>query len=454
MPTYVSNMIKRYNEQNPARFHMPGHKATGCANAAMDITEIAFTDDLYHPQSVLLNAQAQLAQACGAAASFFLVGGSTAGIQAMLLASGAKKVIVSRDAHRAAVNACGLFGIDPVWAAGRWNAEENIAESPEEVLLRKMEEYPEVPVLVTAPDYYGRQLAVERIKEQARGALILADAAHGAHLYASPRFPAPAARWADYAVESPHKTLNALTQAAWIHAGSLPLAEKLAPWLPMVQTSSPSFLLMASLDTAREELENGRVAWERLWERCQVFAHRVAAMGFRVWTDHDVKRMGYRAQDATRLVVDVRAAGISGFGAVEALSNQGVETEMADGYRVVGIATPWNREEDFLRFEAGLRSLAEASAGKEYRAVYGALPVWHQVMPVPAAVRAPRRRVLLQKAVDKVAAVSFGAYPPGIPLAMPGEAISHEIIEHMAHVESLGGHFFGVENGMVWVVDE
>jgi arginine/lysine/ornithine decarboxylase len=437
-------MLREYCRRGDDRWHMPGHKGRGeDFPRAWDITEVEGSDNLHAPQGAIDQAQRLLARDTGAAHSHFLVGGSTAGLHAMLaLLPPGEGLILSRWVHKAVVNAAMLYQINTHWVQPAWDEGLELPVDREEDLLKAMEAYPDAgAVLVTTPDYYGRCLPLEKISRAARkrGMLVLADSAHGAHLPFCSALPPSPAGWADLWVASAHKTLSALTQSAWLHASAKVEEGRLLRALSWVQSTSPSYELMVSLDQAREEAE--KADWMGLIGRCDQFRQRINRAAGMKMMDND---------DPTRLVVDVSGRGHSGLSAARWLKERGIELEMADSRRIVAIATPWDGAEKFDRLAWALERLPEGERG-----------IFLPPMPVPgervldmACARRTRRGVPLTEAAGRVAADTAGAYPPGIALWHPGERITPAQVEYLLDARRMGCTLFGCAEDKIEVSDE
>ena len=440
----MEEMLRGYCRQGDDRWHMPGHKGTGEAlPRAWDITEVTGSDNLHAPQGVIDQAQRLLAERAGAAHSHFLVGGSTAGLHAMLaiLAPG-DGLIVSRWVHKAVVNAAMLYQIDTHWVAPSWDEDVQLPVEREERLLEAIEAHPDAKaVLITTPDYFGRCLPLSRISRAARerGMLVLVDSAHGAHLPFCAQLPPSPAAWADLWVASAHKTLSALTQSAWIHASVRIEERRLLRALSWVQSTSPSYGLMVSLDRAREEAE--KADWPGPLGRCGAVARRANQSPGLKMMEND---------DSTRLVVDVSSRGHSGLSAAAWLKKQHIELEMADGRRIVAIATPWDEAEKFDRLAAALEALPTR---QDDMTLAPMPPSGERVLDLSCARRG-RKGIKLEDGAGRVAADTAGAYPPGIALWHPGERITDGQVAYLLAAGRMGCELFGCQNGEIEVSDE
>ncbi len=408
--------------QGFARFHMPGHKGR---LDPLDMTEIARTDDLYAPQAGIAEAERMAAISCGAAHTLMLTGGATAGILAMILerVPPGGKLLLARNAHHAALSACVWGGVDAVFTD---DLPAAIRENPDARA-----------VLVTRPDYYGACMNLAPVVQaaHARGMRVLVDEAHGAHF---PWWEAPQSAGrlgADAWVQSAHKTLPALTGAAFLHLSGSVDAARARRFLRMVQTSSPPFLILRSLDNARAWMDaHGARALEDLLGLLAEFRARLG--GLSGYTDAS-------ADDPTRLVIDTRGRGLSGLDAQARLAERGVDVEMADDARVVCICTVCDRAEDFDRLYNALSAIPQGEPLPPVPPL-GTTPPGPRALSVRDAALAPQEAVPLADAVGRVASVPAGMYPPGVPLVLPGETITETCVNRLLSLP--GDRRFGVEN--------
>jgi arginine decarboxylase len=340
------------------------------------------------------------------------------------------------------------------------------------------------------PNYYGLagDLAEQIELAHQHGLLVLTDEAHGSHFCASPRFPASAlAARTDFTVMGAHKTLGAFTQAAWLHcreAGEA--ASRVDQALRLVQTTSPSYLLMASLDVARHQLQRSGDRWEETAGLGLRLRREISGLaGLAAPAEQLLEVPGVTAYDPARLVVNVSGLGITGFTAGEWLSRERrLLVEMADLNNLVFILGPGDEGTAAAALVGGLRELAAAcdcsggkiegakrSAGrspdgeeKECGTRMGAelslimpdiydLPIPRQVLTPRQAFLAPHCQAPLDAAVGKVAAETITPYPPGVPLICPGEAIDKPALDCLKAWCQAGGTWPGQARGAIYVVD-
>lgn len=458
----LAQALGDYGGRDVARFHMPGHKGRGMGGfwrpelPRWDVTELAGTDDLHAPHGVILAAQQRWAKAAGARHTFFLVNGASAGVAAMLLALGeGERVLLGRDCHSSALSGAALAGLDvdfvPIPHHAGTRRTGVMAAPALEAALRKR---PARGVLVTSPNYFGMCADLPQLAQVAHrhGALLLVDAAHGAHFHFSDCLPASPEGHGDMWVESAHKTLNALGQAALLHLGpGAPAPETVQRLLALVQTSSPSYLLMASLDWARYTAARDD-AWTRQAERAREWGRRIAQLwGMELYSWDAIGTAGVADMDPTRLCVDVEGRGVSGYEAAGLLEQQGVVVEMADSRSIVCITTPADKKEWYQRLYEGLKGLP-CRKGAQPQAVTP--PAWERAMPLRQALFAPLEAVPLEECAGRIAAAVAGAYPPGNVAIAPGERISAQAVEYLLELLARGAVVRGVRQGRMDCVKE
>ena len=482
-------------------FHMPGHSdAKGFpawfASAALhlDTTELPETDDLNHPTGPAKQAMDLAAHAFGAGWTRFVTCGATCGILAMVAAvcPRGSTVLLQRTCHRSVLSAVALLGLHPVFlpvyvpmallpfAAAPLQPAFPTAPfppaAPDEV-ARALDRDPSIrAVLLTSPDYYGTASDLTPIARtvHAHNALLLVDEAHGAHFAFAPGLlpPSAMASGADIAVQSAHKTLPALTQAALLHVSSSALVAgrvdttRIEEALRTFQTSSPSFLIAASLDYARHEMQrHGRQRIEsRLRAISDTFGGEPSRAGpFRVVGAvpgvplRDLP--GAPMRDPLRIVLDVTDAGLTGFEAARRLSRLGISAEMADPARIVLIPSLFGQDDDADLAALGRALHAAAVAGPASDAPWPLPPDEYGTrLSTPAEVvmppgvlfdGLPRESVLLAEAAGRIVLDPLIPYPPGIPLVWPGERLDIRSVRLLVALVAAGGSVSGLSAGTV-----
>ncbi|MCH5278734.1 MAG: aminotransferase class V-fold PLP-dependent enzyme [Christensenellaceae bacterium] len=463
--------LKGYADSGPARFHMPGHKGFMSYEpfghlAPLDVTELTDTDDLHSPKGVLLGLEKRYASLYGAKASLLLINGSTAGNIAMLMSLGCgKRILLARNCHRSALSGIALAGHDVI---SIFPSETSGAITPEQVdaVLNKS---PADAVFITSPTYCGVCCDVKGIAAATHrhGALLFVDSAHGAHFPFSELLP-PAPVDADAWVVSCHKTLNAFTQTAVLHIGqSNPiLADEMRRMLSLVQSSSPSYPLMLSLENAIDNIGD----WNAHCKRIQLLRNRISAMdGIHLFETGDNSR-----QDITRLVFG--ADGITGYELGAFLEGNGIFPEMCDMDNAVLITSPNDPEIWYARLIDALGKLPRSSSCQSVSCVYlsqsyarttesairptGFLAVKNptnagkSALSVREAMLGKTELLPLDTAEGRISAQAVGIYPPGVATLFPGEVIEQSAIDILKLNISLGAKLFGTVDGMVSVVKQ
>lgn len=417
--------------------HMPGHKGHApfgpCDLYALDTTEIPVTDDLYCPESGIAEAQRLYAEAAGAGATLFLHNGSTVGIHVMLQlwAREGDTVLLPRNAHLSAANACAIGGLRAVWIPVTQEAD-GFCHVREEAVLDALQEHPEAKaLLLTRPDYYGAAMPIRRIvaRAHAMGIRVVVDEAHGAHYPWLDTIPSAGAEGADAWVQSVHKTLPGLTASAVLHLRDQAERHQALRLLRREQTSSPSFILLRSIDDSRAYMDSCGC------ERLRLLAEKVAALRERLpqygYADaYALWRHTGMSFDPTRLVIEAPQGGRA---LAQALADQGIDAELADHRRVVLILSVMTEDDDLNAIEKALASIPAVPARIPALPALPALP--EKSLEIRAAAYAPCEPVPFAEATGRVAAQSAGLYPPGVPLVVPGERIPTHVIRLLEAAE-------------------
>jgi len=464
----VENLLDYINEQT-VRFHMPGHKGgKGFSSefldniAGMDITEIPGSDNLHHPTGAIAEAQKLAAEAFRADHSYFLVNGSTCGIYAMIMSAcpPGSKLIVPRNCHKSVWNALILGDIRPIYLQPGYDSSRQLITqiSPEEV-EKALDKHPDaVGLILVHPNYYGMCSHIEEIARilHDMGKVLLVDEAHGAHFSFHPDLPISAGEaGADLWVQSAHKTLPAFTQSAYLHGreGRIDFS-RVEEMLRIVQSTSPSYMLMASLDWARNIMaSHGKELLTRLIDIIGETRNKLRDMGIQpldqiAWKEVD-------ALDPTRLVLDLRNIGITGYKGEELLRNEGIQVEMSDWFHVVLICTVADGRDEMNKLVEACKKVIKQTISLQIPSI--SLSISREI---PKQILSPREafysiieKIPLEESVGRICADTIGVYPPGIPRFCPGELIDREGLEELICARKSGGTLFGVTGqGMINVV--
>ena len=430
---------------NRGSFHMPGHKGKMPFDPvdmyALDTTELPLTDDLYAPERGIAEAQRLYAEAAGAARTLLVTNGSTSGIHVMtqLYCREGDTILLPRNAHLSAVNGCVMGGVKVRWLPLSMTAD-GLCYLKESDVIAAMDAHPEAKaVFLARPDYYGCMLPLERIVEaaHARGVRVVVDEAHGAHFPWMAGVKSAGACGADAWVQSVHKTLPGLTGSAVLHLKDECDHARALRLLRREQTSSPSFIALMSIDDARAYMErHGRERLSAVADAVADVRRALPSLGYQdahdLWCDAGLEF------DPTRLVIDAPQGGPA---LAESFRVHGVDVEMYDHRRVVFIVTAMDEPDDVRKLLSILEEIPPVQADIPALPMLTAIP--ERAMEVRAAAMAECENVPLTQCEGRIAAVSAGLYPPGVPLICPGEIVSAEVIDRLTKAKNQ--ERFGVE---------
>ena len=471
--------MKAYAASGALAFHTPGHKQGLGAHPLLralvteeglraEVSLAEELDDLHCPAGSIKEAQDKAARLWGADEAIFSVNGTTGAIHAMMMASLAPgdEVIVPRNMHRSVVGGLILTGARPVYVTPETDEALGIAHGiTAEAVRQALAEHPSArAVLAIHPTYYGVAGELREIAKAAheRGIPLLVDEAHGAHLKFSDELPPDALSCgADLVAQSTHKLLGAMTQASMLFrkGGRVP-AERVRRAASLLATTSPNYLLMASLDIARLQMEEegearvGRAV--RLAEELRSAVNNLP--GLWCFGKERMGRPGAAALDVTKLTVNVSKLGLSGEAAMRFLRAEKIQAELADAWNVLFIVSMADTERETERLLEALRSLSRACEGKAVSSVLSAEkpPSLPLAMPPREAFFAARENVPLDCAVGRIAAEEATFYPPGIPAVAPGEQITEDVVGYFREMRRMGFKVTGAQDpslSTLWVVN-
>jgi len=462
--------LKRHAQEQIISFHMPGHKGgkgidqelgewLGEGTLAIDLTEIPGTDDLHRPESIIKEAQELAAKAFGAEHSFFLVNGTSCGIQAMLMAvcNPGEKIIVPRNVHRSILGGIILTGAWPVYLAPEIDEEWGIALG---VTPQKIEEalitYPEAKgVLLVSPTYYGVTPDLKAIAEIVHhyDKPLLLDEAHGPHLKFHSALPLSSLEaGADLCAQGVHKIIGGMTQASLLHLqGTRIDLSRVKNALRIIQTTSPSYVLMASLDGARRQMAlQGKELLEKTVRLAQVAREKINSLaGFSCLGAEVIGKPGAAALDPTKLTVNCQRTGLTGW-QVEALLREKyqIQPELSAWNHLLFICTVGDGEAELARLVRALEEISWQSLGQLPLA--SALNYWgiipEQIISPREAFFAPKERISLEKALGRISGEIIAPYPPGIPVLAPGEKINLKVLDYLLDIKNKGLKVQGPED--------
>ena len=430
MPLY--DRLTEHIKLGRSSFHTPGHKGNFFTPELikLDLTELPDTDALFEASGVILRCERAAARLFGAERSLISAGGCTLAIQAMLRIASLRggRLLLARNSHRSAVNAAALLGIEPVWIMPEGGKSYTGRITPEAV-EQAFDEHPDITACyITSPSYYGELCDVKGIAGvcHSHGALLLVDNAHGSHLAFMKENVHPLALGADMTACSLHKTLPVLTGGALLNISSGTLAECAKSAMSLFGSTSPSYMIMASIDKCISYMfSEGAAAYRKCEDDVGELKKLAAGLGIPQPEGHC---------DPLRLTLNTASRGISGERAqLDFFEKMNIDCEFCDGENAVMIFTPFNTERDILRVreaisELGkLREISEINGRNE---VPPELP--EKVLSLREAVLSIPEMISVADAAGRIAADTVCPCPPGVPLIMPGELIDEKIREALA----------------------
>lgn len=455
-PLYEAMKEHRANRVVP--FDVPGHKGgrgnkkltdfLGEACLKNDVNSMKPLDNLCHPVSVIKEAQAVAADAFGAENSIFIVNGATGAVQAMVMSvcKSGDKIILPRNVHRSAINALVVCGAVPVYVDPGVNNDLGIplgmtVSAVERAILANPDAK---AVLVNNPTYYGICSDLKSITELAHshGMKVLCDEAHGTHFYFGEGLPPSGMSCgADMAAVSVHKTGGSLTQSALLLLGKGVDPDYVRQIINLTQTTSASYLLMASLDLARQNLAlNGKEFYAKTVEFADYARKEINAIGGYYAFGKELCDGGaFFAFDSTKLSVHTRAMGLAGIEVYDILRDEyGIQIEFGDIGNILAIITGGDRA---LEIERLLGALSEI------KRLYGKSPVGlydHEYinpiveMSPQQAFYAEQETLPTEQTAGRICSEFVMCYPPGIPILAPGERITDDILRYIAFAKEKG----------------
>jgi arginine/lysine/ornithine decarboxylase len=475
-----------HHTRKASSFHVPGHKSGAQLDDEagiffksimnIDYTEITGLDDLHGPDGVIEDAQ-QLAAACfGAEHTYFLVNGSTVGNLAMIAAvcSTGDTLLVQRNVHKSVIHGLMLAGADAVFLSPMCDPVTGlVAGISIDDVEEALERYPYAKgLLLTNPNYYGIGINLKPIADivHRQGKVLLVDEAHGAHYGFHPELPESAlTAGADMVVQSTHKMLTALTMGAMLHVQG----DRVDRWmtgrmLSMLQSSSPSYPIMASLDLARKQLhEQGVEMMERGLKAVRRFIDGMETCGPFQAISVLKPNQAVHTKDPFKVLIRDGSCRLNGFAIREKLERAGCYCEMADSEFVLLVFSACSTLDDSERLLAVFAGFCTELAGNKQELderlpnIYTVTPVSPISQPVSFRLRMEqgknRIRIPLSDAVHYKAAETVMPYPPGIPVLYTGETITKEMVDYLLKLARMGARFQGLvkeESLMITVIDE
>ncbi len=436
---------------NPQLTEFLGEKCTG-----IDVNSMKTLDNLCHPISVIRDAEEIAADAFGAAAAFFMVGGTTSSVQAMILSSCKQgdKIILPRNVHRSVINALILCGAIPVYVNPQVNSTLGISLGMSLAdAISAMDQNPDAKaILVNNPTYYGVCSNLSAITSHAHslGMLVLADEAHGTHFYFGDNLPLSAmSAGADMASVSMHKSGGSLTQSSFLLIGPNVNSGYVRQVINLTQTTSASYLLLSSLDISRRNLAlNGKEIFKNVASMAEYAREEINSIGdYYAFSRELINSDSFFDFDITKLSVNTLNIGLAGIEVYDTLRDEyDIQVEFGDIGNFLAYISVGDRQRDIERLVSALSEIR-----RRYKKGKAGLMVNEYINPVVVlppqdAFYAEKESIPLESSAGRICTEFVMCYPPGIPILAPGERITTDIIDYVKYSKEKGCSLTGSED--------
>ena len=469
---HLFDLLWKNGESGIYPYHMPGHKRNACGSLPKemylrDITEIDGFDNLHQPESILLDLQKEAAALYGAEESFYLVNGSTGGILSAVSAalSQGGHLLMARNCHKSAYHAAYLRTLTISYLYPQVLKEYDIFDAvSREQVQRALEREPDIgAVLIVSPTYEGRISPIREIAElvHAKGIPLIVDEAHGAHFGFHEYFPVSAVSLgADIVIQSFHKTLPAMTQTAVLHLCSDRVSEKLIRrFLGIYETSSPSYILMASIDACIDTMAaEGYEMFREFTKMLEQARKRLSQCRYICLADPEKDVNGVFDYDRSKLIFSTVNSTLTGAQLYDILLERyHIQMEMETETYSLALAAVGDREEGFERLCQAIEEIDREEEQKvkklnltgmeerkmDAKSMYCVL---NQVISISEAMETESESCILEECIGRISAEFAYLYPPGIPLLTPGEQITGQFIRNIKIYTEEGLYLQGLED--------
>ncbi len=462
----IYEALERFHRSRVVPFDVPGHKRgqgnpelkalLGEACVSNDVNSMKPLDNLCHPVSVIRDAEELAAEAFGAAHAFFMVGGTTSAVQAMILSvvKRGDKIILPRNVHRSVINAMILCGAVPVYVNPDMDTRLGIPLGMKISQLEEaMNQHPDAKaVLVNNPTYYGICSDIRYIVKiaHARGMKVLADEAHGTHFYFHELLPVSAMEaGADLAAVSMHKSGGSLTQSSFLLAGPGVNPGYVRQIINLTQTTSGSYLLLTSLDISRRNLAiRGREEFQNVMRLAQYAREEINAIGgYYAYSKELVNNDSVYDFDVTKLSVYTLDIGLAGIEVYDLLRDEyDIQIEFGDLGNILAYVSIGDRIKNIERLVSAL-----AEIRRRFKRDRTGLLTQEYLPPVVAvspqdAFYAEKESLPIMETEGRICSEFVMCYPPGIPILAPGERITRDILEYIRYAKEKGCPMSGPED--------
>ena len=454
----ICEALESLKRRRVVPFDVPGHKRgrgnpelvelLGQQCVGLDVNSMKPLDNLAHPVSVIRQAEELTAQAFGAAHAFLMVNGTTSSVQTMILSvcKAGDKILLPRNVHKSVINALVLCGAIPVYVEAKVNPKIGIALGVEvDEVERVMDRNPDaVAIIINNPTYYGVCSNLRKIVEMAhkRGMKVLADEAHGTHLYFGDNLPVSGmAAGADMAAVSMHKSGGSLTQSSILLCGKSMDAEYVRQIINLTQTTSASYLLLSSLDISRRNLAlRGRESFAKVSHMAEYARNEINDIGgYYAFGKELIDGDSVYDYDVTKLSVYTQGIGLTGIEVYDLLRDEyDIQIEFGDIGNILAYISIGDRIQDIERLVGALEDIKRLYEQDGNDLYCGDFIQPENVMTPQEAFYANKKQLPLKESNGMVCGELVMCYPPGIPILTPGERITYEIIEYIIYAKEKG----------------
>lgn len=462
----IYEALEKFRKKRVVPFDVPGHKRgrgnpelvelLGEKCVGLDVNSMKPLDNLCHPVSVIREAEELAADAFMAEHAFLMIGGTTSAVQSMILSvcKAGDKIILPRNVHKSVINALVICGAVPVYVEPQVNDRIGIALAMEiEPLERTIKENPDaVAVLVNNPTYYGICSDLKGIVELAHshGIQVLADEAHGTHLYFGEGLPVSAmAAGADYAAVSMHKSGGSLTQSSLLLTNNGVNADYVRQIINLTQTTSASYLLLSSLDISRRNLAlRGRESFAKVVRMAEYARSEINAIGgYYAYSKELVNGSSIFDYDVTKLSIHTQGIGLTGIEVYDLLRDEyDIQIEFGDIGNILAYISIGDRNRDIERLVGALADIKRLYERDGSDLVTGEYIQPQVVMSPQKAFYSRKVSLPIEDTEGAVCGEFVMCYPPGIPILAPGEKISRQMIDYILYAGQKGCSLQGTED--------
>ncbi|SCL87527.1 aminotransferase class I/II-fold pyridoxal phosphate-dependent enzyme [Sporanaerobacter sp. PP17-6a] len=468
--TPLFDALMEYVNNKTIPFHVPGHKkGMGMDNKfknfvgnnvlSIDVTVFKLVDSLHHPEGPIKKAQELAADAYGADRAFFSINGTSGAIQAMILSvvSHGDKIIIPRNVHKSVTAGIILSGAVPIYIKPEVDRKVGLAlgvtpETVEEALKNNPDAK---AVLIINPTYYGVAADIKRIADivHSYDIPLIVDEAHGAHLGFNNRLPMSAiSAGADMSAQSTHKIIGSLTQSSLLQVMEKRVdVNKVQQVMNLLQTTSPSYILMASLDVARMQIATkGKELLDRAIDLAEYARREINKIpGLYCFGDEILKKKGVYALDPTKLTISCREMGITGNKLERILAEKyHIQLELSNLFNALAVGSFGDSKEGFDALISALKEISDEykDLPKENRRMLDIPDIPKQIVAPREAFMGDKTPLPLRESIGCISGEFLMAYPPGIPVLCPGEVITPDIIDYVEDMKDAGLYVQGTED--------